>query len=53
MDYSVWGIVREQVYGQPPQNLDHLRQLIINAFAGFPPDLCTNICRDFVNRLML
>jgi len=53
MDYSVWGIVREEVYAQPPRNLDHLRQLITNAFVRFTPDLCANICRSLPNRLYM
>ena len=46
MDFSVWGIVRDLVFTEPPADIELMKVMIQEAFATFTPDLCAKICRN-------
>lgn len=51
LDFSVWGIVKEMVFKNQIQNLDHLKMLIRQAFETFDEELCHNICLSLRGRI--
>lgn len=53
MDFAVWGMIREKVYVTRPENLDHLQNLIENAFTELNQDrrLISRICYSVTTRV--
>lgn len=51
MDYAVWGIIKEKVYKQDIQNVEHLKRLITEAFQSFDANLCSKICDSLPERI--
>ena len=55
LDYSVWGIVKETVRKDGPENDDELLAMVESALAKLNnnPDLCERICESMVKRCRL
>lgn len=52
-DFSMWGIVKDDVFSEKPDSLDHLRERIEMSFDKFTPDFCARICASVPERLNL
>lgn len=50
MDFSVWGIIKDDVFSRRPRNIADLRQFITESFANLNRDLCSKICRSVASR---
>ena len=51
MDFSVWGIIKDLVYQEPPGDIETLKVQITEAFGVFDEDLCRRICYSVEDRL--
>ena len=51
LDYFYWGYLKDRVYKTKPQNLDELRQRIIDESALIPPEMIQNAINAFYHRL--
>jgi len=51
LDYFLWGYFKARVYKTKPQNLQHLRQRILDKCAIVPAEYFANVIRNFYNRL--
>ncbi len=50
-DFSMWGIVKDDMYSEKPHSLDYLREHIEMSFDKFTHDLCSQICAAVAERL--
>ncbi len=44
MDFFFWGYVKQVVYQQPIQDLNHLKSRIIEAVQSIQPDVLNSVC---------
>ena len=51
LDYFLWGYLKDRVYKTKPQNLDELRQRIIDECTLIPAEHCRNSINSFYHRL--
>jgi len=51
LDYFLWGYLKDRVYKTKPQNLQQLRQRILDEYAIIPAKYFANAIRSFYNRL--
>lgn len=51
LDYFLWGYVKEQVYADNPQTLDHLEANIRQAIAGIQPQMLNRVIRNWSDRV--
>jgi hypothetical protein len=50
-DFSMWGLLKEHVFSEKPQSLEHLKELITKHFdVLFTPQLCNKICKSVLKR---
>ena len=52
MDFFVWGVVKEKVYGRKPSTVKDLKDFIIEAFMDIDGNrqLCESVCRSVAGR---
>lgn len=51
LDYFLWGYLKDRVYKTKPQNLDELRQRIIDECTSIPAEHFGNSINSFYHRL--
>lgn len=51
LDYFLWGYLKDRVFKTKPQNLEELRQRIIDECALIPAEYFQNVINSFYNRL--
>lgn len=52
MDFSIWGILKENVYSQKPATISDLKKVITEEFGTFDVTLCQRICHSVEGRLL-
>jgi hypothetical protein len=52
MDYNVWGVIKNEVYGTRPASMVQLRDAIELAFANFSVDTSFAICHAVRDRFI-
>lgn len=51
LDFFLWGFVKQKVYKQKIQNVDHLKQLIKEAVDSITPEMCEATFSNWLKRL--
>lgn len=53
MDFFLWGVVKNEVFGRSPRSIRDLRDFISDSFANInaDQDLCRRVCRSVSQRL--
>jgi len=50
LDFSIWGMLKDIVYGQNLRTIAELKEGIENACAHFDQEMCQKICRSVLHR---
>lgn len=50
-DFFLWGVLRNDVYKNKPNNIDDLKAAIIQSCAKITPNMCAKVCSSVPNRM--
>lgn len=53
MDFFLWGYVKEKVYANKPETVEHLKEEIRRVIGEIQKHLCENVIQNFNNRITL
>lgn len=52
-DFFLWGVVKDRVYSNKPQNLQELKDAVIDQMQNLPRKFCQSACQSVRERLQL